>query len=386
MLGTLIDRLWPANAVSRDGESLLLSQTDFNREVVRERVRATRRFIPFCVITLKLLGGKDLRSRRHSLIRLLHRHVRLTDQKGSLAVDRFAVLLVDTPEMGGRAALDRLSGLCESRKLNVELSLSVHDPEGFGDNDSNDHLPTGQGGRRAEDRSGEKWVRIDDVARQPTASQSYLVREDPIDLTAQRSFAGLSKRVLDITGAAIGLVVLSPVLLVSMLVIRLTSRGPAIFRQTREGLGGKPFTIYKLRTMEIDAEKKQSGLRAQSHRDGPAFKIDRDPRVTPVGDFLRKTCIDELPQLINVLLGEMSLVGPRPLPWHESRSCQHWHRRRLDVRPGMTCHWQVNKSAAKTFDDWMRMDLRYVDRHNVLQDTQLILRTVLVPLSGRGSE
>ncbi|MEL6104950.1 MAG: sugar transferase [Planctomycetota bacterium] len=384
MLGALINRLWPTGSVLRDGDSLLLTQTEFNREVVRERVRATRRLIPFCVVTIRLLGGKDLRGRRSALIRLLHRNVRLTDQKGCLSGHRFAVLLVDTPEMGGRAVLDRLSGLCESRNLQVDLSLSVHDPDGFSDGD--DGLPTGDGRRRLGDQVGEKWVRIDEVSKKPVVTRSWMVGDDPIDVTARLSPAGMVKRAVDILGATIGLVVLSPVLLAAMLAIKWTSAGPAIFRQTREGRDGKPFTIFKLRTMVVDAEQRQAALRAHSHRDGPAFKLDRDPRVTPVGEFLRKTCIDELPQLINVLLGDMSLVGPRPLPWHESRACEQWHRRRLDIRPGMTCHWQVNKAAAKTFDDWMRMDLRYVDRHGFWQDAGLIFRTVLVPLSGRGSE
>ena len=139
-----------------------------------------------------------------------------------------------------------------------------------------------------------------------------MVGDDPVEITARSSVAGTAKRLLDIVGATVGLIVLSPILLLAMVAIKFTSPGPAIFRQTREGRGGKPFTIFKLRTMVIDAEQKQAALRAHSHRDGPAFKVEGDPRVTPVGEFLRKTCIDELPQLINVLLGDMSLVGPRP--------------------------------------------------------------------------
>lgn len=171
-----------------------------------------------------------------------------------------------------------------------------------------------------------------------------------------------------------------------MLLIRLGDGKSALFKQTREGRFGRPFTIYKLRTMQIDAEQNQLQLRALSHRDGPAFKISHDPRVTKVGQFLRQTCLDELPQLFNVLRGDMSLVGPRPLPWHESRACNSWHRRRLEVRPGMTCYWQINKSAAPTFDDWMRLDLQYLNRAGFFEDLRLIALTVTVPVSGRGSE
>jgi lipopolysaccharide/colanic/teichoic acid biosynthesis glycosyltransferase len=136
----------------------------------------------------------------------------------------------------------------------------------------------------------------------------------------------------------------------------------------------------------VDAEDSQSELQAQSYRDGPAFKVADDPRVTPVGRPLRKYCIDELPQLWNVLKGEMSLVGPRPLPWHESRACQGWQRRRLEVRPGLTCDWQVDKAKVETFDDWMRLDLRYIDEIGLIRDLRLIARTVAVPIHGRGSE
>jgi len=194
------------------------------------------------------------------------------------------------------------------------------------------------------------------------------------------------KRAVDILGASTGLIFGGPIILGAMAAIRITSAGPAMFRQTREGYLGRPFTIYKLRTMVVDAELQQAQLQDKSHRDGPAFKMEHDPRVTRVGHWLRKTCIDELPQLWNVLKGDMSLVGPRPLPWHESRACTRWHRRRLDVRPGMTCYWQVDKSAAETFDDWMRMDLRYIDDSDLLGDLRLIAKTIAVPVFGRGSQ
>ena len=200
-----------------------------------------------------------------------------------------------------------------------------------------------------------------------------------------RLLSGTVKRAVDVTGALAGLITVGPLLLLAMGLIRLTSPGGAIFRQTREGMRGKPFTIYKLRTMVADAESSQQVLRELSYRDGPAFKIKADPRVTRVGRFLRATCIDELPQLVNVLFGDMSLVGPRPLPWHESRACSHWQRRRLDVRPGLTCSWQINKSRVTSFDEWMRLDLQYIDRRTLWLDARLIYRTMSVALTGRGS-
>ncbi|MDV6032010.1 MAG: sugar transferase [Phycisphaera sp. RhM] len=401
----------------------MLTRTEFNREVSRERIRATRRSIPFCILTIDVAGGRQLQSRRRALIRILHRNVRLTDQKAELGNRRFAVLLVDTPEMGGRSVLDRLAGLCETRKIDATLSLRVHDPEGF-DPDRDVELPTGAGKRRRDDAPESTWLRvdrssgdtlglavqqrpaiIDEAARSPevtsrdegaTATGAALSSTHPSkhsafvtreSLLSDRPLARrLTKRAIDLAGAAIGLVLVSPVLVVAAVAVKLTSPGPAFFKQTREGMGGKPFTIYKMRTMVVDAESQQSALRQKSHRDGPAFKIKHDPRVTPIGHLLRKTCIDELPQFINVLRGDMSLVGPRPLPWHESRACNHWQRRRLGVPPGMTCYWQVDKAAAETFDDWMRMDLQYVDRNDLWRDLRLIARTALVPLTGRGGE
>ncbi|OYP37088.1 hypothetical protein CGZ80_06565 [Rhodopirellula sp. MGV] len=413
----------------------MLTQTEFNREVTRERIRAVRRAIPFCVIRIQLNGREQLRRRRRLLIQLLHRHLRLTDHKADFGGTRFAVLLVDTPEMGGRAALDRIEDLCEVQGLNASLTLEVYDPEGFDSDDPS--AASSADGRRAADRSVEteetNWTRFDyptqslsqasldqassvavvtDVSSTAAMPRSFTKRTSltsPTQTATDRQplvrtsgsvpdwYAAdilrgpspvrrFAKRLVDIVGAAVGLIVFAPVLLLCAVAIKVTSVGPVFFCQVREGRGGVPFVIFKLRTMTVDAEIRQSELIASSHRDGPAFKIKYDPRVTLVGQFLRKTCLDELPQLINVLRGEMSLVGPRPLPWKESRACSGWHRRRLDVKPGMTCHWQVNKAAAPTFDDWMRLDLQYVDHATTWQDLQLLARTTVVPLMGRGSD
>ncbi len=394
MLGAFIENC--ARRLSRQDENdLLLGVSQFERELSRERIRASRRSIPFCLISIEL--GRACASRRNeqTLIRLLHRHLRMTDQKGWLGRKKLGVLLVDTPEMGGRAALDRLNELTDKHGLQVRMNLRVHDPQGFGPGDGTPGAPNGEQNhdgvhvheghehvhegheRRGTKEPASRWVRLSEADVEVSAE---------LPLTKEASIRQATKRGLDIIGAGIGLVVCSPMIIAAMVAVKLTSAGPAIFAQTREGQYGRPFTIYKLRTMDVDAEKNQDRLRADSHRDGPAFKIKHDPRVTRVGNFLRSTCIDELPQLWNVLKGDMSLVGPRPLPWHESRSCSAWHRRRLDIRPGMTCDWQVNKAAAPTFDDWMRMDLRYIDETTIARDLRLIAQTVFVPLRGKGSE
>ncbi len=195
----------------------------------------------------------------------------------------------------------------------------------------------------------------------------------------------LWKRSLDIVGAALGLALLSPLLLLTAVAIRLTSPGPVLFSQRRRGLGGHAFTIYKFRTMCMNAEAIKDQLRDQSEQDGPAFKLENDPRVIPIGRFLRKSCIDELPQLWNVLLGDMSLVGPRPLPCDESDQCQVWEKRRLNVTPGLTCIWQVDGGSHVSFRDWMRMDIRYINRRSARYDVKILWKTLVEVLLHRAS-
>jgi lipopolysaccharide/colanic/teichoic acid biosynthesis glycosyltransferase len=193
------------------------------------------------------------------------------------------------------------------------------------------------------------------------------------------------KRGLDLMGGGLALCLAAPLLLVAAVAIKATSPGPVLFRQRRRGLGGKPFTMLKLRTMHVDAETQRDDLLRRNEQDGPAFKIADDPRVTRVGRFLRRTSLDELPQLWNVLRGEMSLVGPRPLPCAEADACDHWQRRRLDVTPGLTCIWQVHGRSRVTFAEWMRMDLNYVRHRAPLVDLKILLATVPAVLSRRGA-
>lgn len=195
----------------------------------------------------------------------------------------------------------------------------------------------------------------------------------------------LWKRAIDITGASIGLFLLSPFMAAAAIAIKLTSSGPVIFTQQRAGLGGKPFTIFKFRTMCIDAEAKKEELRKLSEQDGPAFKLTNDPRVTKVGTFLRKTSIDELPQLWTVIKGDMTRVGPRPLPLNESERCSGWQRRRLDVTPGLTCIWQVTGRSTVSFADWVRMDVAYIRRRTFWNDLRILVQTVPAVLMRKGA-
>jgi exopolysaccharide biosynthesis polyprenyl glycosylphosphotransferase len=193
------------------------------------------------------------------------------------------------------------------------------------------------------------------------------------------------KRLFDIASSAVALWVLLPLLAVVAALIKLTSDGPVLFRQTRVGLNGRPFHMLKFRTMVKDAEALKASLAARNEMDGPVFKMAHDPRITPLGRVLRKFSIDELPQLVNVLRGDMSVVGPRPPLPSEVAKYEPWQRRRLSVRPGLTCLWQVSGRNHVSFERWMYLDMQYIDHWSFAQDLRLILRTVPVVLSGHGA-
>ncbi|WP_422389193.1 sugar transferase [Clostridium baratii] len=186
------------------------------------------------------------------------------------------------------------------------------------------------------------------------------------------------KRLIDLFGSFIGLIVLSPIILVVSLLIKFESKGPVIFSQDRIGKDGKVFKMYKFRSMVVNAEDLKEKLKEQNEMSGPMFKMKEDPRVTKIGKFIRKTSIDELPQLINVLKGDMSLVGPRPSLPKEVEQFEDWMMERLEVKPGLTCYWQVSGRNNIDFEDWMKLDIKYVRERNTLTDIKLIFKTVFV--------
>lgn len=193
------------------------------------------------------------------------------------------------------------------------------------------------------------------------------------------------KRIFDVIIAFVSLILLSPLLLITSLSILYTSRGPIFFRQVRSGTNGRKFTLYKFRSMYIGAEMRKRELEKQNEMNGPVFKMKRDPRVTPFGRFMRKFSIDEIPQLFNVLKGDMSLVGPRPPLPAEVELYETWQRRRLSMKPGLTCIWQVSGRNKIDFEQWMEMDLKYIDSFSLWLDFKLMLRTILVVLTGYGA-
>jgi exopolysaccharide biosynthesis polyprenyl glycosylphosphotransferase len=193
------------------------------------------------------------------------------------------------------------------------------------------------------------------------------------------------KRTFDLIGATLLLVLLSPLLLAIVLAVRLSSRGPVVFHSTRRGIGQRPFRCLKFRTMHTDAEQRQADLEELNEASGALFKIREDPRLTPVGRLLRRFSLDELPQLVNVLRGEMSLVGPRPLPERDYEMLEEWHRKRYLVLPGITGLWQVSGRAELDFDDLVHLDFLYLERWSLALDLTILLKTVPAVLSQRGA-
>ena len=194
-----------------------------------------------------------------------------------------------------------------------------------------------------------------------------------------------AKRLIDIGLSLIALILLLPVFIFTTIMIKATSKGPILFRQVRSGKNGRRFTLYKFRSMVVGAEMRKRALTHRNEMQGPVFKMQRDPRVTPFGRFMRKFSIDELPQLYNVIKGDLSLVGPRPALPAEVDMYESWQRRRLSMKPGVTCIWQVSGRNRIDFDRWMEMDLQYIDNFSIWLDFKILFRTIFVVLTGYGA-
>jgi exopolysaccharide biosynthesis polyprenyl glycosylphosphotransferase len=220
-------------------------------------------------------------------------------------------------------------------------------------------------------------------------SQSEDLAENSRVRAAARSGAtwpALAKRIMDVVFSLLFLIVLAPLLFCAAVLVKFMSPGSVFFRQTRVGLNKRQFRIYKFRTMIANAEQVQDQLLSMNEMTGPAFKMKNDPRVTPLGRMLRKTSIDELPQLFNVLKGDMSLVGPRAMSLRDYNLFdQDWQRRRFSVKPGITCLWQINGRNAIPFEEWMELDMQYIDKWSLWLDLEILARTIPVVLRGTGA-
>lgn len=210
------------------------------------------------------------------------------------------------------------------------------------------------------------------------ANSKIFKKEMPLEYEKAGLFYSFSKRLLDVILSLMGIILLSPIFILVIIAIKIDSKGKAFFVQERVGLKGNIFKMYKFRSMVVDAEELKKNLMTQNEMGGPMFKMKEDPRVTRVGRFIRKTSIDELPQLFNVLKGDMSLVGPRPSLPSEVKEFETWMMERLAVKPGITCYWQVSGRNNIDFIDWMKLDIKYVREKNIWIDVKLIFKTVFV--------
>ncbi len=392
---------------------LLLSPKAMESALTKERMRCDRfgQFFSLIVILPNHVTSGDSLRQFRLLANILHKRLRLIDEKGLLLKGGLGVLLPMTEWHGAEVVLNSIIHAAKRNGLTFEAEVFTYSGK--------ETFPNTQ---ITEDRSSEPdseiifddELRAEDTILESSANSSRstvamvetpdrvnaVIRVNHSSQTRRSGYGQMAttrtvpttyicrqypawKRCMDVGFALLGLVISIPVILIVAIAIKLTSKGPIFFRQMRSGQFGNAFPIYKLRTMVVDAEELKEKLHPLNERDGPAFKIKNDPRVTRLGGLLRKTGIDELPQLWNVLVGHMAIVGPRPLPCNEDAMCKVWHRRRLDTKPGLTCIWQISKSRNISFSDWMRMDLKYTDKRTIASDIGLMFKTVLAVFLGR---
>lgn len=361
----------------------VLPLEELQRLIQDERDRSDRREIPFSLVLLRSEPRSETET--SEVTAAIFRRLRRTDALGEVDRSCLAILLPDTEADAACQVASELREIGQTilNGLVVEVYTYPWDHEIHGQTlderyERLERRDKPDAGRRP--RVGSARPTSGAVVSVERSSSSNLIQAEELCFSVALP---VWKRTLDVLVALVLLVLLAPFLLVAAIAIKTTSKGPLFFCQWREGKNGRKFRIYKFRTMVENAECLQEELRHLSEQNGPAFKIENDPRLTWVGRFLRRTCFDEVPQLINVLQGDMTLVGPRPLPVNESRACTRWQRRRLDVTPGMTCIWQV--SQCRDFEDWMRMDLEYIERAGFWLDMRLLLQTAKFVLLRRAS-
>jgi lipopolysaccharide/colanic/teichoic acid biosynthesis glycosyltransferase len=346
---------------------------DLTKVVRRERARADRSGGEFCFLTFAAAGTGTNDYMLKQLTKNLARRIRIIDEYAVMPDNRLWLILPDCPAV---AAARIAREICE--QSSTEQQRITYDLFHYRAN-SKGHRNHCEQNCRASAQIGH-----DETERMPPTNKPRIGSDRGMISPLVRRMP-LWKRILDIVIASVCLVLLTPLLVLISLLIKLTSTGPVLYVQRRAGRSGKPFFMYKFRTMEADAELRKTELLSRNEQDGPAFKMERDPRITRFGRFLRATSTDELPQLWNVLLGQMSLVGPRPLPIQESAACESWHHERLDVTPGLTCTWQVcDRRSRIPFAEWMRMDIRYARSGSLALDLLLMLKTLVFMIRRKG--
>ena len=391
------------------GHKQLMPEKLFQLEIAKETQRSNRRTTDpeFAIVSLDFCDHDVSDEQLDSLLNEFMGRLRVSDSIGWHRL-KLAILLPETGLDGAQLVCNSLMKIVTSYGIEMDSEISIypwddllHGPHAGvrpslkkGSNgskkgdwvESSGSFESSTPGTSFSANGSKGGVATLAAPTKPVAKTSTMVGGSGTRIAFNQSEkTPFWKRAIDITGAGVGLLLLSPILLGTALAIKATSKGPVFFRQQREGKDGSIFDIYKFRTMCIDAEEKKDDLRKFSEQDGPAFKLTDDPRVTRLGKYLRKSCIDELPQLINIVAGQMSIVGPRPLPVNESQQCLPWQRQRLTVLPGLTCTWQARGGRDVKFSEWMRMDLEYIEQRGLWFDLRLIGETAMGVVMHKGS-
>lgn len=385
----------------------VLSASEFERLFLREKALADRSLRSFALVVLD--PDTPTPEVLAAIGTTLNERLRSGDAIGRLDETRLATLLAATDSKGAwRFADDVMNALAKaghSVDCRVYADLPFHGEENEREDDDDE---PGSGSTTGDESEVKPAIQsdateqaIEDIARAVRSGDSSADSEGERLLDQLRSQGNERpvrsveelivlpmpawKRAMDMLVAGMALLALAPVLAVLALLVRLSSPGPILFKQQRAGLGGKPFPFYKFRSMYIDAEERKRELMEQNEADGPVFKMKNDPRVTPIGRILRRYSLDELPQLWNVLVGDMTLVGPRPPTLDEVPKYESWQRQRLHLTGGLTCTWQVSGRSDIPFEEWMRMDARYARQRSLKTDVSLLARTAKALFTGRGA-
>jgi lipopolysaccharide/colanic/teichoic acid biosynthesis glycosyltransferase len=342
----------------------------FHATLAKERARVDRNSHVFSLVSFELASQGPDRGPINRLAHQLKKEIRITDEIGWLDNNSIGVLLFNALDNEAKKFIAKIQGSCLQTDL-FKYSISTY-PE-----DKVDHSHGHEPGACYHSMPGSTSLHC----HQGAAENKIAQKLHPIFFVESSAW----KRVSDVLLSAAALIALSPLMLTIAIAIKMTSQGPVFFKQQRAGLGGFPFTFLKFRTMHIGAEEKKSELLKFNKRTGPVFKMDDDPRITGLGKFLRKWSLDELPQFVNVLLGDMSLVGPRPPTLDEVKEYESWHNYRLEVKPGITCIWQVYARHEKSFENWVRLDIKYKREQSFLLDMKILALTLPAVLSRRGA-
>lgn len=372
------------------------SVEQFHIILEREQDRVDRNGHQFSMIVFEVSEPEVDSAQVRHLADILTNRIRSTDEAGWFDAHRIAVVLPETSAVGAWRLADDVCQAIAAKATAPECAVYTYPPEWF----SNGKGHSAQ--LHFADLSPEWKITL---LQGFSVSTKHPSREN-IPSTTQLPSTNTTlncgalahaiepfflrpllvwKRSMDVIGAIVGLILFSPIMLAAAVAIKLSSSGPIIFRQRRAGHDAKPFTFYKFRTMVNNAEAIKASLVHLNEQTGPVFKVKSDPRTTPIGRLLRKTSIDELPQLWNVLKGDMSLVGPRPPTLDEVSQYEIWQYGRLAIPPGITCTWQVSGRSKIRFEDWVRMDIHYAKTYSLMLDLKILLRTPLAVLSREGA-